>query len=398
MVLKKNFLSAYEPPRLVKGRDRWYISFYAADDLDGGRRKHYRPTFNLNRIHNIKERESRANDLVAKIGIWLDAGKPISKFEEQKVRITGVLTEDYSLLNTPVKQALDHILAIKAMLKPDSQRSFISISKMFLLFLEKKKWDRLSIGELGKTHARAYLDDCLIVRKLSPITWNNQVAVLRTMFNELLERGYVERNPFQGIKKKKNLPKKRRPFTQDEARVVMKRIRERPLLFYTVLILYCCFLRPKEIRSLRFKQFDLKRGLIYLSYKHAKDNDNRVVTIPSDFLPYFDVQFFSKYPAESHVFGEDFQPGKAKSCGHNIMYRQHLKVLEELHREGKLRDIEGLTLYSWKDTGITEALEYLPLLSVQDQAGHSKPEMTMKYRHKSEVNEKFKGFENKILP
>jgi integrase len=178
----------------------------------------------------------------------------------------------------------------------------------------------------------------------------------------------------------------------------MQRIRQRPLLFYTVLILYCCFLRPKEIRSLKFKQFDLKRGLIYLSYKHAKDNDNRIVTIPSAFLPYFDVEFFAKHPAESYVFGADFKPGKASSCGHNIMYRQHLAVLEELKREGKLRDIEGLTLYSWKDTGITEALEYLPLLSVQDQAGHSKPEMTMKYRHKGEVNDAFRGFENKILP
>jgi len=390
-------MPAYDPPRIVKACDRWYISFYASDDLNNGQRKHFRPTFNLNRIHNLKEREQRAHDLVLKLQVWLDSGKPISHFDERKVRITGQLLDEYSLLNTPLKKALDHVVSIKQSLRPDSVRSIESVGRMCVAFMEKKGWDQLKIGEVDKKHSMAYLDDCLIVRKLPPITWNNQVSILRTMFNELLERGYVESNPFVGIKKKKNLPKCRRNFTQAEARIVMQRIHDRPLLFYTVLIMYCCYLRPKEIRSLKFKNVELRAGVIRLSHKDTKDKDNRVVTIPSAFLPYFDQAFFEKHPADSYIFGEDFKPGQTKACGKNIAYRQHRQVLEDLQKLGKLKDIEGLTLYSWKDTGITDALQCLPLLAVQDQAGHTKPEMTMRYRHKAEVNDAFKAFENKIL-
>ncbi len=62
MATKKNFVPAYDPPRVVRASDRWYISFYASDEQ--GERKKYRPTFNLSRIHNLKEREARAQEIV----------------------------------------------------------------------------------------------------------------------------------------------------------------------------------------------------------------------------------------------------------------------------------------------------------------------------------------------
>lgn len=80
------------------------------------------------------------------------------------------------------------------------------------------------------------------------------------------------------------------------------------------------------------------------------------------------------------------------------MYRRHQRILKKLKKERLLGDIAGLTWYSWKDTGITDALEDLPILFVQDQAGHSSPKMTLKYRHKNKVNEKIKkGFRNRLL-
>jgi hypothetical protein len=74
------------------------------------------------------------------------------------------------------------------------------------------------------------------------------------------------------------------------------------------------------------------------------------------------------------------------------MYRLHKGILEDLQREGALGDIAGLQWYSWKDTGITEALEQVPILHVQDQAGHHSPEMTLKYRHKKRKNAGMDGW------
>jgi len=399
MATKKNFLPAYEPPRLVRARDRWYISFYAEDDLDGGQRKKFRPTFNLNRINSLKDREARAAELVAKLQVWLQSGKAISKFQESKVRVTAEVAEDFPLLRTPVAEAIAHIVKLKGSLRYDTERSYKSVARKFVEFLERKKWGTMDIGDVSKMHARGYLDDCIITRKLSPTSWNNQVSFLRTIFNDLMDRGYTQENPFAGISKKKELPKKRRVFTLDEARTVLKRVREESeLLFYVCIIQYCCHFRPGEIQKMRFRDIDLKRGLISLDFTRTKDWDNRVATIPEEFLLMFDPAFFNRHPVNSFVFGANWKPGQSKPCSKQVAFRLHEKILHQLQQEGQLHDISGLVLYSWKDTGITHALENLPLLAVQDQAGHSTGQVTLRYRHKEEVNEAYKkGFSNKVV-
>jgi integrase len=63
-----------------------------------------------------------------------------------------------------------------------------------------------------------------------------------------------------------------------------------------------------------------------------------------------------------------------------------------------LEDINGLTLYSWKDTGITEDVLLFPLAAVQSQAGHTTPNMTMKYYRKPLINEHLREKQNNVLP
>lgn len=393
-------MPSYEPPRLVRARDRWYISFYCEDDLDGDARKKFRPTFNLNRITNLKEREERAAELVAKLRVWIDAGKPISKFNERKVRVAAEVHEDFPLLRTPVHEAINHIISLKQSLRKDSARSYKSVGKLFLEFLDRKKWGSMAVGDLTKMHARGYLDDCVITRKLGPTSWNNQMGFMRTICNDLVERGYLEHNPFEGIKKKKELPKQRRPFTLEEARVVLKRVREESeLLFYICLLEYCCHFRPGEIQKLRFSDIDLRRGLVSLDFSRTKDWDNRVATIPTEFVPYFNPDFFKGHPVNSYVFGAGWKPGQSQPCSNQVAFRLHEKILHQLLAEGALQDITGLVLYSWKDTGMTHALEKISLLAVQDQAGHSNSQVTLRYRHKEMVNSEYKDkFENRILP
>ncbi len=80
------------------------------------------------------------------------------------------------------------------------------------------------------------------------------------------------------------------------------------------------------------------------------------------------------------------------------MEKKHRDILRKLKENGSLNDITGLQWYSWKDTGITDALDDIPLLAVQDQAGHSTPEMTLLYRHKKLINKKIQeGFKNRVI-
>ena len=380
---KKKLLPAYEPARLVRGGARWYIVAYQHGER-------FRITFNLNRIMDLRMRERRGQELALKVNWWLQQGRERARFAEQEV--PGRVTADQAanaLGATPVHQAIDFALQVKqATTREDTYKSYRSIAGMLQEFLKVRGWQSMAVQELGKMHASAYMDDCLMRRKVSAVTYNNNIRHLRSLFAELVERDYMQDNPFKHtLYISKHAPKTRRIFEPHEARVVMHRIQlDQPLLFLALLLQYTCFLRPSELRRLRFRDVDLAERLVTLSGERAKTWDARTMTIPLHFAGYFDADFLRRYPPSWYIFGEGFAPHSSQPCGKGTMYRLHKGILEELQREGALGDISGLQWYSWKDTGITEALEQVPILHVQDQAGHHSPEMTLKYRHKKRKN------------
>lgn len=65
-----------------------------------------------------------------------------------------------------------------------------------------------------------------------------------------------------------------------------------------------------------------------------------------------------------------------------LLERENAVLKKEM---GKLQDIRGFTLYSWKDTGCTDAAEFLTPFDLRDQLRHSTMEMVMKYYHKKTV-------------
>lgn len=395
--MEKKLLPSYEPARLVKGADRWYIAFYAPGP--NGKRKKYRPTFNLNRIHNLKDREKRAHRLVQLVNAWLEAGRPAWEFDELEAMQIGQLA-DMSLARTPVKEALVYIRDLKISgARKDSAKTYRSISRLFLAFMDSRGWGRIEIGSIIRVHAAAYLDHCLVDRKVSNTTYNNNLLILHSMFQALFERGYSDHNAFAGIKYRKYEKKKRRNFTPEEARRVIARImREDELLFLGLILQYSCFLRPAELLRLRFRNIDLADGSILVESEQAKTHRERLITIPDEFIPYFPVRWMERFPDHYLIFGQGLAPHPDTPAGKSSMYRRHQKILQRMKKGGELGDVAGLTWYSWKDTGITDALEDLPILFVQDQAGHSSPKMTLKYRHRARVNEKIKtGFRNRLL-
>lgn len=382
----------------MKAADRWFISFYA-DDPHTGRRRRYKPTFNLNRIHNLKEREKRAKRLAELVNTWLEAGRDPNDFDELKAMQIGQVV-DMSLACTPVRKAIEYIRDLKiAQGRPDSVKTYKSVARLFLAFMEKRGWGRIEIGSITRAHAAAYLDHCIVDRKVSNTTWNNNLLILHSMFQLLHERGYSDHNPFTGIKYRKYEKKKRRNFTSEEAKLVIERIQaENEMLFLGLLLQYCCFLRPAELLRLRFENIDLAAGMILVESDQAKTHTERMITIPDEFIPYFPARWLEKYPGHYLIFGHNLAPHPTKPAGKGSMYRRHQTILRRMKKEKLLGDIAGLTWYSWKDTGITDALEDLPVLFVQDQAGHSSPNMTLRYRHRNRVNEKIKkGFKNRLL-
>ena len=398
--MKKNFLPKWEPPRLMKGNTRWYIVFYCVNDLTK-QRERFRLTFNLNRIKDISSRIKRGEELVDKINWWLEQGRPISLFNENNVPDSALLENEQDWLGkTNVVEAVDYILKLKERTtRRDTMRSYRSTAKYFLLYLKKHRWDRLSVNAITRRHASGYMDSCLVERNLGAYAYNNNLRYMRAIFNELVRKEYLHVNPWGEIPYMEKTEKVRRNFTLDEAQIVIRRVRrESELLFYALLLEYCCFMRPSEIMRLQGEDIDLNEGMVMLPSSKAKTKKTRYKTIPADFLHYFDHNFFKNIPPRYYIFGKGFKPGKPTHCNRDDMGKRHRKILLKLKKEGGLKDINGLQWYSWKDTGITDALENMPILAVQDQAGHHSPEMTLRYRHKKRINKQMQEkFKNKLL-
>lgn len=377
---------------------RWYIEYHCPE------RK--RPTFGLNRILNIEQRRRRGQELCDLINWWMIAGLPIDRFNEVEARRkksqhdrTGTAPRGH----TDVRRAIYHAVEVKeAYLKnEDSTRSYTSHSRLFVSFLESKQWELMPVDEIRKHHIVAFLDHRKIEDQVRNTTINNNITSLNALFEVLLDREFILTNPCSKIKKLPAEAKNRRPFTTEEAKAALPYIYQHDkLLLLAILMEYCCYMRPKEIRLTKRKSIDLLRGIISIPSKVGKTGrkiGGRVATIPTEFLPYF-VELMPSCRPHSFIFGKGFIPNQREACNKNRMYKRHLILLKKLKQLGILEDISGLTLYSWKDAGITDALAYLPLVGVQDQAGHTKPDMTLKYYKKPDVNEHILGMRNDVLP
>lgn len=60
-------------------------------------------------------------------------------------------------------------------------------------------------------------------------------------------------------------------------------------------------------------------------------------------------------------------------------------------------NIDGLSLYSWKDTGITEHARITTPLATRDQARHSDFDMTLTYYRQDKVNEEYRNLNSDIM-
>ncbi|MEO0626236.1 MAG: site-specific integrase [Bacteroidota bacterium] len=393
----KNY--AYQPARVVEGKTRWYIMWYGPGE-DGASWKRYRETFDLNRIPSIPIRRSRAQEIRDKVNWWLGEGKPAWAFNEIEMGLAMRRGNGPELGHTPARKAIQAILEIKcAGARKNTVRSLTSTYGLFIAYMVERKIDSYPIENIGQVQAAEFFDRRISQDSISNATYNNNLNYLRGCWHALKARGYVNENIFARISVKKAKAKKRRAFTQYEARTIIGHVRQADqLLFYGLLLQYLCYIRPVEIRRLRRRHFNFDEWVVEIPGRETKSYEERYPSIPVAFRKYFDLNWWSAIPANYIIFGLGWEPHPSKPCGDNRMYRKHRAILEDLVSNGHLDSMAGLTWYSWKDTGISEALEQLPLIVVQDQAGHSTPDMTLKYRTKRGRNERFGNeFENKIL-
>lgn len=263
-------------------------------------------------------------------------------------------------------------------IRPATMTSYVCMSNKLVCWWNIHKKNNRYISAFTADDARSFMDNAYLDHGVSAATYNNQLKFFRTFFAWLIDRKYMTSNPFDGIKVKRKDKKRRITIPLD----VRERIREHfngDYMYYVCLLIYRCFMRPKEISMLQLKHIDFEREIIEIPCEISKNHNARYVAIPDELISW--ISTYRSKNKELYIFGRGGKPA-IKGCTTKMFNSRWDKLRTSLNLPMEYQ------LYSLKDTGITEMLEAgVPAKLVQELADHHSLEMTQKYVHKSNVKE-----------
>lgn len=373
------------PPRLVKAQQGWFFVFYVPLE-PGGEPKRDRKSYNLNRIHDKRRRREQAEKILDILEELLPLGYPwVGKVREYDFAkfsrlIARVGQEVESIPERTVEEAINQIVAMKLRntTKKDTDRTYSSRAKLFLEFLRRKKLNNLPLSRLTFQHVQDYLDEVRL--RVSNTTYENYRKQTSGFFHEMVRKEWIEKNPFAKAEKLKRGKKKRRPFSPDEAMLTLRCAFENDWWLFVLMLLHLGgWLRRTECYRLRFRDFHLQEGFIEVSDEVSKNGKEATVTIPAEVLFFLRDERFAKNPKGHLIFGSHCLPHPTKTAGESTWKTKHREMLLWLHKAGELGDIAGLSLYSWKDTGVSILARQLQPIDLRDHARHASLDQTMTY-------------------
>lgn len=373
----------YEPT--IKRGAAWYIEWYieVGGEVKRVRRRTNAAGVELNTITDLKEREQVALAMLKDLRLRLKP--PVAALDQ-----------------TCFLEALQVAVQLKHSNKEKTNKTFRETARWLDEYFHERGWQYLRCAGVELQHFQAYFDHLIVQKKVRNSTHNTRKNNLRSLISELVQRGYMKENLVKQIPDRVEGDPLRRPLARHEKEVLQKYIRthDRPLWLAWILLGYLA-IRPGEIRDLRVGNIDLRRGVIVFPGEQSKNRRASVVTIPEKIVPELAAFGLDKYSERYYVFGKavgrhncQFTPGPER-IGGNTLGNRFRQVLLHLHREGKIQDIRGLSLYSLKDTLAIWLLDSgVDVETAMRHFRHSSLEMFQRYvKRLGVVNEKIRALE-----
>lgn len=357
----------YTIPRLCfhKGdmTKQWYVYFYFRDNT--GKRKQFRYKMGINYLETKKERILEANAIIQALSTKLQDGwNPLTK-EKEEVR------EDKT-----VSDRLDEILSIKsAYITPRSRKTYYDQINLFKKWLKSSQINHLYSQNLTSSHVRKYLDWLLGVKRYSGKTYNSHLTTLKSFFNEMVERNYMNESPAKGFKMVREEVGKNTTYSEHEEKLFDATIKGKEQDFYlaTRFVRYL-FLRRSELSQLQVKHINWQSKTIVIPSENSKNRNQDSVTIPQTLEKLIIKHRLLELGPEMYIFGKDFKPSLSKL--------KRVDDLTDCQREiNRALGIKNeCTFYSWKHTGAVELYQRTKdVYVVMRQCRHSDIKMTMRY-------------------
>jgi len=350
----------YLPAELRENKE-WYVRFYVINPATG---KLHLKKIKINRIKSVKERRKYGKRLVSKVNRKLEEGW--NPFFEQEA------SKSYH----NIYQVFDAYINVKSKeLREQSMRSYRSNMNILKKFLKKEDPEKkmYALSFTRKT-ANDFMNYMYLDRNVSERRFNTLVMFGKILFAWMMQYSYVKANPFDGIKKKKEKVKKREIIPVSVRNEIRGYLEKNDYEFLVFLMLeFYALLRPNEILNLKISDIDIKKQVISVNSKIAKNGKFRLVTIPDVLTDYLLKLKLHLYSDSLYVFSDKMKPGKilkqTKYAG-----RRWLKLRKALNLKQEYQ------MYSLRDTGIINLLQSgVSPEEVAKQAGHSDLSITSIY-------------------
>ena len=378
---------------VLKKNHKWYLEYSVINPE--GEWQRFRPSFGVNRIKNLRERELKIRRIQADINDKLPKGFPFKKIKKKKKK------KKKALESMTLKEGIERAVLIKKTSSNGEHHIYDTKSKIFLEWCDENNLLTIQVSKFKKRQAAKFLNYTLVNRKIANVTYNNYLIHIKGFFTELLKMKLIKKNPFDGIKSKKVGAKRRTALSKYQKKVVVNYCRRnQPMLFLGILLQYYCFIRPIELCRLRIGHIDFDNGQIILPGNKTKNSKQQPITLPDIAIPLMkEIDIWNK-PPHFYVFGKGVKPHESIPCHKGSLNEKHrVQVLQRLLASNKLASIEGLSFYSWKDTGAYElVLQKVNILEIQKQLRHSSLAMTEKYLSTLySVNKEVKALHNVLV-
>jgi integrase len=351
---------------------RWFV-YYSYLNPATGKMKRFKRYDGFNDLSSVDARLKHAEALISQINRKFDSGwnpfQDNERFLYKNVSSTIVEVGDIgNPIATPeftIEYFLNYSLERKrGEIREISFASYYSQIQVFLRWLRKCKLDNYDIGQLSRNHMENFLNDLKKAGR-NNTTRNSYHTNLKGLFKILNDQQVIKANPFEKINSLPQNKQSKKAFSKAQIQAIKENITEKePQLWLFIQAMYYTCIRPRELRYLKLCDVSVDEGKIFIRSEISKNKKSQYVTIPMPFKQQLNALTLDRYPGNYFLFGKRGIPGLFPCC-RNHFYNIHREILKSLEFSS------DYSLYSWKHTGVKEAVKNgVPLKEIQLQLRH----------------------------
>jgi len=342
----------YTVPKLVKGKrittvpkgstwakeeakQNWYVEFFFHNP-ETDKMERFRPTKNLNRLKDPKEKLKQFTRLCDAYKIALEGGwSPIDERSNDRL-----LKKVSSLTLEGAKELFEQYHKAKGTRKKSIQ-SYLSKVNQFVSYYGADT----RVGAISDYEITEFLNFMEKEKSWSGVTYNSSRIILNNYFRYLKINKYISVNPVTDIETRTKIAtESHQIFSEKDFKVIMKWLQEHDpyCLFFVKMIYYTC-IRPKELRYLQLKHIDLGQNVITVPASISKNKKSIPVSIDASLGAEFKKMRLRSYPQSHYLLGSTSTIISENRIGENTPYYRFQKCLTATKLLNK-----NYTLYSFK--------------------------------------------------